>query len=29
LFDWNWLGDIAVEAVYEMTAEGYNFFFAA
>ena len=26
-FDWNWLGDIAVEGVYEMTPEAYNTFF--
>ena len=27
-FDWNWLGDIAVEGVYEMTPEAYNAFFS-
>ena len=26
-FDWNWLGDIAVEGVYEMTSKAYNEFF--
>ena len=28
LFDWNWLGDISIEAVYEITPEAYDTFFS-